>query len=171
MSKVICDYSDIVSIADAVRDKNGTTEKMTLSGIVANINAIENKGGVQDISGNFNITLVEEMYEPGANLYYITFDDSIQLKDIVNLTLYFEYTPNSASYDKEIFQYMFAKMKTSDNLIKLYDVTSQLYVFGNNFIIDENNNRIQFIGMVNNTVQEDLVKYTLNNTRYEAVSI
>ena len=170
MSKVICDYSDIASIADAVRDKNGTTEKMTLSGIVANINAIENKGGVQDISGDFNLALVDDMYEPGVSLYRITFDNSIQLKDVVNLTLHFEYSSNTASYENKDYEFWFARMKTDESLVKLSDNAYQSYVLGS-FIIREDSNEIDLIGTANNTVQEDLVKYTLNNTRYEAVSI
>lgn len=170
MSKVICDYSDISAIADAVRNKTATTEKMTLGGIIANINAIENKGSVQDISGTFNITLVEEMYEPGANLYYITFDDSIQLKDVINLTLFFEYPSNSASFDDKTYRFLFARMQTNESLLELYEQSDQSYVFGN-FIADEDNNRMQFIGIANNTVKEGIPTYTLKNMNYEAVSL
>ena len=41
MSKVLCERSDIVAIADAVRSKTGSTDAMTLGGIVTGINGIE----------------------------------------------------------------------------------------------------------------------------------
>lgn len=170
MSKVICDYSDISAIADAVRNKNGTTDKITLSGIVASINAIESKGGIQDISGTFNIALVEEMYEPGANLYRITFDNSIQLKDVVNLTLHFEYNATTMGQEDKDYEFWFARMKTDESLSKLSDNAYQSFVLGN-FIINENSNEMDFIGTVNSNVEIDYIKYNLSNTRYEAVSI
>lgn len=170
MSKVICDYSDIVAIADAVRNKGGTTDKMTIEEIVEGINALESKASLQDISGSFNVTLVEEMYEPEANLYYITFDDSIQLKDAVNLTLFFKYTSNSASYNDKTYEFLFVRMKTDESLLKLTDNEGSSYVLGN-FIIEEDNNRIQFIGTVSDSVKEDIVTYTLRYTNYEAVSM
>lgn len=44
--KVICDREDIVAIADAVRSKTGTTNEMTLDGIVSNINKISTGDGI-----------------------------------------------------------------------------------------------------------------------------
>lgn len=44
--KVICDRSDIVAIADAVRNKTNTTNEMTLDNIATNINKIATSGGV-----------------------------------------------------------------------------------------------------------------------------
>lgn len=40
MAKVICEREDIVAIADAVRNKNGGADEMTLGGIVSGINDI-----------------------------------------------------------------------------------------------------------------------------------
>lgn len=170
MSKVICDYSEIAAIADAVRNKSGSTGQMALGEIVTNINALENKANLQDISGSFNITLAEEMYEPEVNLYYITFDDSIQLKDVINLRLLFGYFSNSASYDDKTYEYVFTRMKTSDSLLKLYENTDLSYIVGH-FVVDEDDDRIRLIGVVNNSVKEDIPTYTLRHMNYEAISM
>ena len=45
-TKVICDREDIVAIADAVRNKTGVINEMTLGDITTNINKITTSGGV-----------------------------------------------------------------------------------------------------------------------------
>lgn len=54
--KVIADRSEIVAIADAVRNKTGTTSEMTLSGIVNSVNSITTQPKIQSLSITSNGT-------------------------------------------------------------------------------------------------------------------
>lgn len=48
MSKVICEREELVAVADAIREKSGTTNSMTLDGMATLIDEIETGGGTAE---------------------------------------------------------------------------------------------------------------------------
>ena len=52
-TKVICNREDLVAIADAVRDKIGSTKEMTLDDIATNISKITGGGGNSDLPAGY----------------------------------------------------------------------------------------------------------------------
>lgn len=70
--KILCDRQDIVFIADAVRNKTGSSQELTLGDIAASINGIETGGGnvIATHDGNGNVTLmnVNASNDGGGNI-------------------------------------------------------------------------------------------------------
>lgn len=58
-TKVIGNYSDIVSIADAVRNKIGTTDKMSLGELINNVNSIDTGGNTEIEDGLITKNITE----------------------------------------------------------------------------------------------------------------
>lgn len=58
MSKVICDREDIIAIADAVRNKTGNSDEMTLGEIASGINGIEAGGSGGGSVGTCTVTII-----------------------------------------------------------------------------------------------------------------
>lgn len=58
MSKVICEREDIVAIADAVRNKTGNSDEMTLGEIASGINGIEAGGSGGGSVETCTVTLI-----------------------------------------------------------------------------------------------------------------
>lgn len=69
---VIANRSDIVAIADAVRNKTNSTDSMTLSEIVNAINSISGEDGETVLEGSCTVTF--PTYTVGETIYYLTPD-------------------------------------------------------------------------------------------------
>lgn len=82
MSKVICEREDIVAIADAVRNKTGNSDEMTLGEIASGINGIEAGG-----SGGGNVetcTVTLSLSQGGiAYSYYTIENEAVTYKSLV----------------------------------------------------------------------------------------
>ena len=82
MSKVICEREDIVAIADAVRNKTGLNDEMTIGGIVNGINNISSGGGLGNNTSEWiNIKELPSTYlsEPTVNVItkYLEMDSKV----------------------------------------------------------------------------------------------
>ena len=64
--KILCDRQDIVFIADAVRNKTGSSQELTLGDIAASIYGIETGGG--NVIGNVTLMNVNASNDGSGNI-------------------------------------------------------------------------------------------------------
>lgn len=95
--RVIADKEDIVAIADAIRSKTGSTDEMTLDGIVNGINSIETGGGgsvetcTVTISSIYTVPMVYTD-ENGVTVYLNTKTPSIVVPRFSMIAVFIGYT-------------------------------------------------------------------------------
>lgn len=102
--KIIADKSDIDAIADAVRNKTGSTELMSIHEIASGINGIETgSGGGVNVPEMRTVTFETKnsnVFETGrypVNISYLTVDENniLCLKTVSGLSGSFSFIPNT----------------------------------------------------------------------------
>jgi len=102
--KIIADKEEIDNIADAVREKTGKTEKMSLGEIASEINGIEDGGSGSIVAPElFTVTFeTEKGYSGNTTIYpinisYLTIDENNMLcrKTVSGLSGSFSFIPNT----------------------------------------------------------------------------
>lgn len=156
--------------------ENGTHDVTNYASAEVNVTG-SGGGGVVESSGNFSITLIEENYEPGSNLYNITLPEQISLSNVITLRISFVY--ENIVYSTNVITYQensatFAKTSLNDSLFCLSSSMSYKGVVGA-IHIDESENTINFVGTIDtsyegtNSSGHDNADFYLDSYNYACV--